>query len=66
MTILILLLTAGTVAYVYRGQVEGTIHNKTMEVVKEKYEVNQTSLVKQVDWLQQTVSIFTLISTFFR
>lgn len=55
LTILILLLTAGTVAYVYRGQVEGTIHNKTMEVVKEKYEVNQTSLVKQVDWLQQTL-----------
>ncbi len=56
--ILSLLLTAGTVAYVYRGQIEGTIHNKTVEVVKVKYNVTQTALVKEIDWLQQNVRFY--------
>lgn len=51
--ILTLLVTTGAVAYVYRGQIEDTIHKKTMDVVTNKYNVTETPLVKQINWLQQ-------------
>uniref|UniRef100_A0A914V6I8 Tetraspanin n=1 Tax=Plectus sambesii TaxID=2011161 RepID=A0A914V6I8_9BILA len=53
--ITMLLLSAGIAAFVNRGYIEDSIQNTTNEIVKEKYEMNKTSLVKQIDWLQQNL-----------